>query len=44
MDDPEKAFTTSEQLYKNQAKIAEMERMVGQLSAENLFLIKTWRQ
>jgi len=39
--DPEKAFAGSGHPYKDQAKIAELERMVGQLYAENLFLKKT---
>lgn len=39
--DPEKAFAGPGHPYKDQAKIAELERMVGQLYAENLFLKKT---
>ena len=39
--DPEKAFAGPGHPYKDQAKIAELERMVGQLYAENSFLKKT---
>ena len=40
-EDPEKAFAGPGHPYKDQARIAELERMVGQLYAENLFLKKT---
>jgi len=40
-EDPENAFSGCGNPYKDQAKIAELERMVGQLYAENLFLKKT---
>jgi transposase len=38
---PEKAFQGNGNPYKDQAKIAELERMVGKLYAENEFLKKT---
>ena len=41
MDNPEKAFSGSGLPYKDQARIAELERMVGKLYAENEFLKKT---
>ena len=41
MDNPENAFSGSGHPYKEQARVAELERMVGKLYAENLFLKKT---
>ena len=41
MENPEKAFAGPGHPYKNQARIAELERMVGKLYAENEFLKKT---
>ena len=41
MANPENAFSGSGTPYKDQAKIAELERMVGKLYAENEFLKKT---
>jgi transposase len=38
---PERAFSGSGNPYKEQARIAELERMVGKLYAENEFLKKT---
>jgi transposase len=38
---PEKAFSGTGQPYKDQARLAELERMVGRLYAENEFLKKT---
>ena len=40
-DDPEKAFSGKGNAYKDQANIAELERLVGQLHAENAFLKKS---
>jgi len=40
-ENPEKAFSGSGNPYKDQARIAELERMVGRLYAENEFLKKT---
>jgi transposase len=40
LDNPEKAFNGSGNPFKDQARIAELERMVGQLYAETLFLKK----
>jgi len=39
-DDPQKAFKGNGKAYKEQAKIAKLERLVGQLYAENEFLKK----
>ena len=39
-DDPENAFMGNGKTYKENARIAELERMVGQLYAENEFLKK----
>ena len=39
-DGPEKAFQGNGKAYKEQAKIAKLERLVGQLYAENDFLKK----
>ena len=39
-DDPENAFRGNGKTYKENARIAELERMVGQLYAENEFLKK----
>jgi transposase len=36
----EKAFSGNGQMYKHEARIAELERMVGQLTMENAFLKK----
>jgi transposase len=41
LQDPEKAFAGPGHPYKDQAKIAELERMVGRLYSENEFLKKT---
>ena len=41
IENPEKAFSGPGHPYKDQARVAELERMVGQLYAENLFLKKT---
>jgi transposase len=41
MENPEKAFSGSGHPYKDQARLAELERMVGRLYAENEFLKKT---
>lgn len=41
LDDPEKAFSGPGNPYKDQARIAELERMVGRLYSENEFLRKT---
>lgn len=40
-EDPEKAFAGPGHPYKDQARIAELERTVGKLYAETLFLKKT---
>ena len=40
-DDSENAFRGNGKTYKENARIAELERMVGQLYAENEFLKKT---
>ena len=40
-ENPETAFSGPGHPYKDQAKIAELERMVGRLYAENQFLKKT---
>ena len=39
-ENPEKAFSGPGHPYKDQAKVAELERMVGRLYAENQFLKK----
>ena len=41
LEDPEKAFAGPGHPYKDQAKLAELERMVGRLYSENEFLKKT---
>jgi len=41
LENPEKAFSGTGQPYKDQARLAELERMVGKLYAENEFLKKT---
>jgi transposase len=41
LENPEKAFAGAGNPYKDQAKIAELERMVGRLYSENEFLKKT---
>jgi len=41
LEDPEKAFAGPGNPYKDQARIAELERMVGRLYSENEFLKKT---
>jgi transposase len=41
LDNPEKAFSGPGNPYKDQARIAELERMVGRLYSENEFLKKT---
>jgi len=41
LDNPEKAFAGSGHPYKEQARIAEYERTIGRLYAENEFLKKT---
>jgi len=41
LEDPEKAFAGPGHPYKDQARVAELERMVGKLYAENEFLKKT---
>lgn len=41
MENPEKAFSGSGHPYKDLARIAELERMVGRLYSENEFLKKT---
>jgi transposase len=41
MDNPEKAFSGTGQPYKEQARVAELERTIGKLYAENEFLKKT---
>ena len=41
LENPEKAFAGPGNPYKDQAKIAELERMVGRLYSENEFLKKT---
>lgn len=40
-ENPEKAFSGNGRTYKEQAKIMELERLVGRLYAENEFLKKT---
>ena len=40
-ENPEKAFAGSGHPYKDQARVAELERMVGRLYSENEFLKKT---
>ena len=40
-ENPEKAFSGPGHPYKEQARVAELERMVGKLYAKNLFLKKT---
>ena len=37
LEDPEKAFSGPGQPYKDQARVAELERMVGKLYAKNMF-------
>ena len=39
---PEKAFSGPGHPYKDQARIAELERMAGKLYAEKMFLKKPW--
>ncbi|RZN37498.1 MAG: hypothetical protein EFT35_06100 [Methanophagales archaeon ANME-1-THS] len=39
-ENPEKAFSGNGRLYKDQARMAELERLVGRLYAENEFLEK----
>lgn len=39
-EDPERAFSRNGQLYRNEARIVELERMVGQLTMENDLLKK----
>jgi len=41
LDNPEKAFAGPGNPYRDQARIAELERMVGRLYSENEFLKKT---
>jgi len=41
MEDPEKSFTGPGHPYKEQARNADLERLLGKLYAENLFLKKT---
>jgi transposase len=41
IDNPEKAFSGTGQPYKEQARVAELERTIGKLYAENEFLKKT---
>ena len=41
LQDPERSFAGPGNPYKDQAKIAELERMVGRLYSENEFLKKT---
>ena len=41
LDNPDKAFTSTLNPFKDQAKIAELERMVGKLYPKTVFLIKT---
>jgi transposase len=41
-DNPEKAFSGNGNKYKDQARIAELERMLGQLHAENELLKKAF--
>jgi transposase len=41
-DNPEKAFNGNGKKYKDQARIAELERMLGQLHAENELLKKAF--
>ena len=41
LDNPEKAFNGPGHPYKDQARIAELERLVGRLYSENEFLKKT---
>jgi len=41
LEDPENAFSGPGHPYKDQARVAELERMVGKLYAENMFLKKT---
>ncbi len=40
LKDPENAFSGNGRTYKEQARMAELERLVGQLYAENEFLKK----
>ncbi len=40
-EDPENAFSGKGNAYKDKARIAELERLVGQLHAENAFLKKS---
>jgi transposase len=42
-ENPEKAFSGNGRVYKDQARMAELERLVGQLYAENEFLKKALR-
>jgi len=41
-ENPEKAFSSNGNKYKDQARIAELERMLGQLHAENELLKKAF--
>ena len=41
LENPEKAFAGSGHPYKDQARVAELERTIGRLYAENEFLKKT---
>ena len=41
MDNPEKAFAGPGHPYKDQARVAELERLIGKLYSENEFLKKT---
>jgi transposase len=42
-ENPEKAFSGNGRVFKDQARMAELERLVGQLYAENEFLKKALR-
>jgi transposase len=42
-ENPEKAFSGNGRVYKDQARMAELERLVGRLYAENEFLKKALR-
>ncbi len=41
-ENPEKAFSGKGRVYKDQARMAELERLVGRLYAENAFLKKAF--
>lgn len=43
LEDPKNAFSGNGRTYKEQARIAELERLVGRLYAENEFLKKALR-